>query len=116
VIKKFSIGFATIALAFASQANSYKVTLLEPSVINGTELKPGDYKVEIKNDKAVIWQGKNSTEAPVKVEEGTSKYSATTVRYGANARVQEIRVGGTKARLVFEETQPTSKPAGGGLQ
>ena len=101
--KKLSIGFATIALALASAATTYKVTLFQPSVVNGTELKPGDYKVEIKNDKAVIWQGKNATEVPVKVETGDAKYPTTAVRYSSGTHVDEIRIGGTKTKLVFQD-------------
>ena len=115
MIKTFCIGFVTIALAAASAATSYKITLLQPSVINGTELKPGDYKVEIENDKAVLSAGKVTAEAPVKVENAESKYRTTAVRYGENSRVQEIHVGGTKTKLVFDETQSQSKAAGGSL-
>jgi hypothetical protein len=46
------------------------------------------------------------TESPVKVEEGDTRFATTVVRYvpGADgkARIQEIRIGGTKTRLVFE--------------
>jgi hypothetical protein len=101
VIKRLSIGFVAITLAIASAATTYKVTLFQPSVISGTELKPGEYKVEIKNDKAVLWQGKNSTEVPVKVESTDQKNRATAVRYGSGSHIEEIRIGGTKTKLVF---------------
>ena len=101
MIKKLSIGFVAITLAVASGATSYKVTFFQSSVINGTELKPGEYKVEIKDDKAVLWQGKNSTEVPVKIESTDQKNRATAVRYGSGSHVEEIRIGGTKTKLVF---------------
>jgi hypothetical protein len=57
--------------------------------------------VEIKDNKAVLWQGKNSTEAPVKIENTDQKNRATAVRYGSGSHVEEIRIGGTKTKLVF---------------
>jgi hypothetical protein len=90
-------------MAFAS-AKSYHVTFFEPSVIGGTELKAGDYKFEVQDQKIVIKHGKETTEAPVKVETGDTKYSTTTVRFASadgKNKVQEIRVGGTNMKLVL---------------
>ena len=91
-------------MAFAS-AKSYNVTFFEPAVVGGTELKAGDYKFEVQDQKLVIKHGKQTAEANVKVETGDTKYPSTTVRY-ANAdgknKVEEIRVGGTNMKLVVE--------------
>jgi hypothetical protein len=81
------------------------VTLFQPSVVNGNELKPGEYKVTVQDNKAVISSGKTSVEAPVKTETADSKFSSTTVRYrngDGKYRLQEIRLGGTNTKLVFE--------------
>ena len=89
-----------------AQAETYHVTLLKPSVVAGKELKPGDYKVEVNNDKAVISHGKQSIEAKVKTETADKKYGSTTVRYemeGDKYKVQEIGIGGTKTKLVIGE-------------
>jgi hypothetical protein len=90
-------------MAFAS-AKSFTVTLFEPATIGGTELKAGDYKFEVQDQKIVIKHGHDTTEANVKVETGEGKYPSTTVTY-ANAdgknKVQEIRVGGTNMKLVL---------------
>ncbi|MBI4909991.1 MAG: hypothetical protein HY820_40605 [Acidobacteria bacterium] len=102
-MKKFAFGFAVMALTIASAAESYRVTLLEPSVINGKVLKPGDYKVTVENNKATI-KGQDSVEANVKVETVDKKFGTTAIRYlqadGKN-NVQEIRVGNSKTKLVF---------------
>src|SRR5688572_5357135 len=103
--KKILLSFATLALAAASAASSYRVTLFQPSLVGGTELKPGEYKVTLKENKAVITSGKTSVEADVKTETADSKFNSTTVRYrngDGKYRVQEIRLGGTNTRLVFE--------------
>jgi hypothetical protein len=105
IMKKVLFSFATLALAVASAASSYRITLFQPSLVAGTELKPGDYKVTLKDNKAVITSGKTSVEATVKSETADSKYSSTTVRYSngdGKYRLQEIRLGGTTTKLVFE--------------
>lgn len=103
-MNKFLLTFATAALAVASAA-SYRVTVYQPSYIGGTELKPGDYKIELKENKAVIKAGKETIEAPVKVEAGDQKFNSTAVRYtnaDGKMKVNEIRIGGTATRLVFD--------------
>lgn len=104
MVKNVLVGFATVALAVATAASSYHVTFFQPVTINGTELKPGDYKVEMKGDNtAVLKQGKSETEAPVKVETANQKYSQSSVVLHGS-QVQEIRIGGTDKRLVFESS------------
>lgn len=101
-IKIFAL-FLTFALAFAS-ASTYTVTLFQPSVVAGKELKPGDYKITIENEKAVIAKGKEKVEAPVKLENNDSKFNTTSVRYtnaDGKMKVTEIRLGGTNTRVVF---------------
>lgn len=103
-MKKLLIGFATLALAVVSAATTHRVTLFQPSMIGGTELKPGDYKVEVNDNKAVVKGGKNVVQADVKVESGNEKFSSTSVRYSSadgKNKVQEIRLGGTNTKLVF---------------
>ena len=103
--KKIILFFATVALAVASASNSYRVTLFQPSMLGSTELKAGDYKVEVHDNKAVITRGKQSVEANVKSESGTEKFNATSVRYGkadGKYQIQEIRLGGTTTKLTFE--------------
>ncbi len=103
-MKKILFGFSTLALALASAAANYKVTLFQPSTINGTELKAGDYKIELKDNKAVVKGGKSVVEADVKVENSTEKFTTTSVRYtnvDGKMKIQEIRLGGTNSKLVF---------------
>jgi hypothetical protein len=107
-MKKVLLTFATLAIAVASAASTYKITVFQPSFVNGTELKPGDYKIEVKENTAVISRGKETIEAPVKVETAPSKFGATSVRYTNGEKgkqtVDEIRLGGTNTKLVFSTT------------
>jgi hypothetical protein len=71
-------------------------------VVNGQTFKAGDYKLHYSDNKATIQQGKKVTEVPVKVETSGDKYSATSVRLNGT-QVEEIRLGGTNTKLVFEK-------------
>ena len=85
-------------------AKTFSLTLFENSTVGGTQLKPGTYKLEVTDQKVIIRNDKQTGEAPIKIENGDNKYSSTTVRYrnddGKN-NIQEIRLGGTKMKIVF---------------
>jgi len=110
-MKKLILVFTTVALAAASAANKYTVTLFQPSVINGTELKPGEYRVEVDGDKAVFKQGKKIAEATIRTQDVDKKFASNTVRYIDGSRVQEIHLGGTHTKLIFDT--PAAEAANG---
>jgi uncharacterized protein YjbK len=100
---RFLFAFAILALAIAS-AKSYTITLPEPAKAGNTELKAGDYKVEVVDQKAVIRDGKTESQVPVKVESAGSKYDTTSVLYGesnGSREIREIHIGGTTTKLIF---------------
>ncbi len=104
MVRRILFSFAVLALAVAS-AKTYTLTIYQPSVFAGTELKPGDYKLDVQDTKVVLKAGKQTVESAVKVEKADAKFGSTTVRY-ANAdgklKVQEIRLGGTNLKLVLD--------------
>ena len=106
--KKIMLTFATAALMVASAAEKHNITIFQPSVVNGTVLKPGDYRLELDGEKMTLSKGKEKVEAAVKTETADNKFSSTSIRY-ANAdgkyKVQEIRLGGTNRKLVLGDTQ-----------
>jgi len=106
MMKKIWLLFTVLGLAAIASAKSYSITLFEPSVIGGTELKPGEYTLELKDQKVLIRKGKQAGEANVKVETADSKYASTTVRYSngdGKYHIQEIHLGGTNMKLVVNE-------------
>lgn len=106
MMRKVLLAFGLVALAAVAGAKSYTVNLFVPTMIGSEAFTPGEYKVEVVDQKALIRNGKLHGEFPVKVEENASKYASTTVRYSNNdgkMRVQEIHLGGTKTKLVFTE-------------
>ena len=101
-MKKLLIMFALLGLSLA-QAKSYHLRLYEKSILGSTELKPGEYTIELKDAQVVVRNGKVEAQAPVKVENETSRFSTTTVRYSngdGKYKITEIRLGGTNMKLV----------------
>jgi hypothetical protein len=99
---KLAVAFLTIALAAAS-AKSYTVNLFQPAILAGTELKSGEYKLEVIGNKVSLKNGKTIAEAVVTVENLPAENSRTTMRLdtadGKN-HIKEIRLGGTNVKLV----------------
>jgi|SRR5581483_2429101 len=103
-MKKALLLISVVSLAVASAANSFRVDLYQPTVVNGTTLKAGEAKVELQDSKVVFKQGKTSVEATVKVETNKDKYTYTTVGYkdSADHKIKDICVGGTTTHIFFE--------------
>jgi hypothetical protein len=110
MLKKLVLTFVILALALATAGTvtnvigSYKITLVQPSVVNGNDLKAGEYRLNLAPDKVVIFVGKNAIDIPVKIETVEKKFETTAIRFtnvGGKSTISEIRLGGTKTRLVF---------------
>ncbi len=110
MFKKLVLTFVILALAVAvagtvpGVVGNYKITLLQPSVVKGKELKAGEYRLNLMADKVTIVNGKQTVEVPVKIESVERKFDTTAIRYveeSGKATISEIRIGGTKTRLVF---------------
>ena len=92
------------AIAVVVQAGDRPLRLLEQSVVAGTKLAPGDYKLQVDGDKVKIYSTKQSVETTAKVETNGTKYAGTRVKYDnsdGSYRVLEIYLGGTNTKLVF---------------
>lgn len=108
-MKKLLFCLGTIALVSAQAASSHKVTLFQKSTVNGKELAPGDYKLELKDKAVVLKHNKDATEAAAHTETAANKYPRTSVRYdGSN--IKEICIGGTSTKIIFDGN---SNAAGG---
>jgi hypothetical protein len=106
-MKKIMLAVATFALTALAASNTFHVTFDEAAWINGTQLKPGDYRVQVEGDKAVLKSGKTVIEAPAKMETADHKFGSTGVVLDSKQKVQEIQIGGTKDRIVFQTASPT---------
>jgi hypothetical protein len=105
MLKKTLLLVTVLAMTAMASAKTYSITLFQKSDVAGTVLSPGDYKIDVKdNNKVTIRSGKAVVETEARVETTDEKFGATSVRYrngDGKYRIQEIRLGGTKNKLVF---------------
>ena len=107
-MKKIVFAFATLTLAIASAATRHNLKLYESVEVGGQILKPGDYTVEVKDNRAVIKGDKQTVEAEARIENESKKFSSNVVRYAGEApnyKMDEIRIGGTTTKIVFTKPQ-----------
>jgi len=114
-MKKVLAAMFVIGIGVASAASSYHVTLYKPTTVNGTQLKAGEVKVELQGDKVVFKQGKTSVESNVTVQNGNQKFDSSSVGYNGDTpnQLQEIRLGGTSTKLLFDSGSKTAAAADG---
>jgi hypothetical protein len=99
--------FALIASAGTPTASShYRITIFEPAAVQGTVLQPGEYRLTLADTKLTIIgeNGKNPLELKVKVETQEKKFDSTSVQLdtlGGKSAITEIRLGGTKTKLIL---------------
>jgi hypothetical protein len=108
---KMTLGLATLALGVASAASSYSLKLYDSVWIGATQLKAGEYKVEMQGDKAVFKIGKTVVEVPATLAKNDRKYSSTSF-VSENSKVLEIDLGGTSDKILFSSS-PAAQSAGG---
>lgn len=110
MLKKLVLVFTILALAVASagtpafKGGKYRINLVQPSVVNGTDLKAGEYLMTLGESKVTILNGKQPVEVPAKIESVDKKFDHTAIRYTNQAgktMISEIRLGGTKTKVVF---------------
>jgi hypothetical protein len=97
-----------LALALTGMAlaatKTYTINLLQPSKVGTMELKAGEYQVKVVDGtKAIFKNGKVHGETAVQIQDGDQKFSDTSVRLGEARQIREIRIGGTRTKLVFSE-------------
>jgi hypothetical protein len=100
----------TLALGVATAASGYKVSIPEKMWVGSTELKAGDYKVEVTGNQATFKMGKEAIQVPASLETNNTKYSTTEID-ASESKLQEIHVGGTTAKIVFNGAAAKSVPA-----
>ena len=88
-------------------AKTYNITLVKPTKAGTVQLKPGQYKLEVKDGNAIFTDGansKNTFTTPVKVQEADKKYDDTRVissQDGEFDKINEIDLGGSKTKIGF---------------
>jgi hypothetical protein len=101
------LAFSVFALGAAIAASGHNVTLTSSMWVGGTELKAGDYQVQVENGKAVFKSTKNkkdTVEVPAKMETANSKFQVTMLNSatsGGKDKLEAIEIGGTTTRIVI---------------
>lgn len=109
-MRKLFLLYFSIGLAVAGAAsNDYKVTLSSPTWVGTTQLSPGDYRIQVEDNRAVIKsRNRQVAEAPARIETSPQKYSLTSlsiVQEDNKPVLKEVRVGGTTTRIVIGAQQ-----------
>lgn len=105
MLKKFVLAFAILAIALASAgtvpgSHNYTITLIQPAVVNGAQLKAGDYRLTVDVTKVTLVKGNQTVElSTAKVETAEKKFDTTAIRF-VGENLAEIRIGGTKTRII----------------
>src|SRR6516162_5369757 len=102
-MKNLLLAFTLLGVSIAS-AKTYTITLYSPAAIGYSQLKSGEYKLELKGDTVLLKDGKMVNEFPVHVENEARKFdttSITTSSESGSSRIEEIHLGGTTVKLVF---------------
>src|SRR5262245_61931454 len=100
-LTKVMLCLGTLALSVANAASSKSVNLTSSVWVGDTQLKPGQYKVELVGDKAMFKSGKNVVEVPAKLETVDRKFADTSVET-TDSKVKEVRLGGTNTKIVLK--------------
>jgi hypothetical protein len=106
-MKKLAL-LAVLALAFLSLANAkgYSIILAHSSKAGSAQLKAGEYGLQINGSNAVFTskQTSKSISVPIKVENGTTKFSQTVVEtttVSGSDVIQDIELGGSSTKVEF---------------
>jgi len=112
-MKKMMVFALLFALAAFAASNVFHVTFQSDAWIGASQVKAGDYKVTVEDGKATLKSGKTVIEAPAKLETADHKFSMTGVvmiTVGNRQQVEQIEIGGTDQKIVFEGVQiPTGE-------
>ncbi len=103
MLNKFVLTFLAAGAIMASAASgTYKVSVLENSVIDGKQVKAGDYKIEMKDgNTAILKHGRDVVEVPAHEKTVANKFPTTELQYDNQNHLNQINIGGTKTAIVF---------------
>jgi hypothetical protein len=98
--------FAALGLSVAS-AKTYDITLDANTKVGSVELKPGKYSLEVMDSSKIRFKATNgqAVEASAKVTTSEKKFPSTLIdlkTVNGTAQVNEIDLGGTKTKILFE--------------
>ena len=96
--------FLILALSVMS-AETYRLQIHGPVFLGGTELKTGEYTLNLEGDNLTLKNGKLAVESKVKVESLEQKAQSTALvceKVGDRLEVNAIRLKGSTTKLVVQ--------------
>jgi hypothetical protein len=104
---KLLVGFVAIGITAAFGAkNTFKVNLVQDSVVDGKTIKAGTYKIAVENGNAVMKSGKDSFDLPAREVTESNKFNSTELTYTDKTTLHEIGVVGTHTKIIFGGAAP----------
>jgi hypothetical protein len=105
MLKKVLLVCAFAGLAVAS-AKTYTIEVSHATTIGQAQLLPGEYRVHVEGSKVVFKDNENRTvaETGVKIVTAAKKFEQTSVETRTTSGktiIEDIRLGGTKTKLVL---------------
>src|SRR5437868_6914215 len=89
-------------MTLSAASGAFKLAFLQDSIIDGKQVKAGDYKLVMKDSNtAVLKHGKQTIELPAHQETAPQKFSTTEMQYTNNNDLKEIHIGSTTTKIVF---------------
>lgn len=73
--------------------------------MNGKELKPGDYKLQVQGNSVTIKGHETSIQVPAEIQTSAAKHPYTSFRsenVNGRQQLEEVDVGGTKTTILFK--------------
>ncbi len=110
---KFGIVFGTFALGLIFAAG-HQMVISSPTWVNGKELKPGDYKLQVQANSVTIQGQETSIQVPAEIQTSAAKHPYTSFRsedINGKQQLEEVDLGGTKTTILFKSG--SSGSAGG---
>lgn len=107
--KMLIVAFLALGGTVFAASNTYKVDLLQKSVVDGKTLNTGTYHISMKDGNAVLTRGKQAIEVPAREETQANKIASTELFYRNGDNLQRISVGGTHTAIVFGGAAATHK-------
>ena len=109
MLQRLVLAFVILAVsAFAGTVTgaktTFKITLADGVAVNGTDLKAGDCRLVLGENKITLEQGSVSVAMAAKVETVATSFDGTVIFYvsqGSKRALSEIRLGGTKTKITL---------------
>jgi hypothetical protein len=90
-----------LVFCFLVQAKSRQtITVFNAGNLAGTELKPGEYAVDVADGQVIFFKGKKEVaRAAVRTEQADKKFETSAIIY-EGGKITEIHLAGSNQRLV----------------